>query len=346
MRYAMELARELAVHPDVELHVSVQQGAEEPFVGLLPGKRIWSVPGGTISRSVRETAGFLADRNLGQFDVVHGTKHLIPLHAKAGSSPLYVLTVHDTLVFDRPRDYSLSKRLLLGPPYRSSLTAADLLLADSTSTGRRLLRRFPSFTSKTVTVPLAISPRLLNGPAVPVPGLRENRYALVVGDSSPRKNLGLVIGEWQRVVDAVPGATLVIVGPPAWGHGDDSKRLGALSRAGHAVNLGFVPESQLRWLYQHAAMVLCPALVEGFGLPAAEAAAFGSPIIRSTDDAMREAAAGAGEELDPTDPGAWLAAIVKTFDRGRGREGASAPRTWESVAHETVTAVRRALERR
>jgi glycosyltransferase involved in cell wall biosynthesis len=38
---------------------------------------------------------------------------------------------------------------------------------------------------------------------------------------------------------------------------------------------GYVNDNQLRWLYTHASGFVLPSLLEGFGLPAAEAISYG-----------------------------------------------------------------------
>lgn len=78
--------------------------------------------------------------------------------------------------------------------------------------------------------------------------------------------------------------------------------------AERVVNLGSVPEGQKRWLLEHAALVLYPSVVEGFGLVPFEAAQEGTPCLF-----VRQAAL--AETLPPSSAGivAWDAAA--TADR-------------------------------
>ncbi len=52
--------------------------------------------------------------------------------------------------------------------------------------------------------------------------------------------------------------------------------------------LGLVPEEDLPFLYQGAAMFLFPSRYEGFGLPVLEAFASGTPVITTTAGSLKE----------------------------------------------------------
>jgi len=136
---------------------------------------------------------------------------------------------------------------------------------------------------------------------------------------------------------------LAVVGPPGWGTGG----VGAGAPDPRVELLGHVTDAELRWCYENADLVLCPSLAEGFGLPAAEAAAFGAPLLTSHDAALREAAGGWGTSMTTDDPDAFVATA-------RDLLAATAParptvtsvrRTWADVADETVRAVRAGRDR-
>ncbi|MDB5179805.1 MAG: hypothetical protein JWN12_437 [Candidatus Saccharibacteria bacterium] len=54
--------------------------------------------------------------------------------------------------------------------------------------------------------------------------------------------------------------------------------------------LGFVDETQKRWLYEHSLAFVFPSSYEGFGLPIIEAMAYGSPVITYKNTAIEEIA--------------------------------------------------------
>ena len=74
---------------------------------------------------------------------------------------------------------------------------------------------------------------------------------------------------------------------------------------------GFVPEPVLPALYSGALAVAMPAFSEGFGLPAAEAIACGTPVIATEGGAVSEVVGRAGLFFDPRNPADIAEVIAK-----------------------------------
>lgn len=123
-------------------------------------------------------------------------------------------------------------------------------------------------------------------PACSLP--RDGRYLLYVGGISPHKNLHVLIEAYRRLVAGgeFPTLRLLLVGDHA---GDvfysayeslraDVSRHGLQDRV---CFTGFVADEALVDLYNRADLVVLPSLEEGFGLPAFEAAACGTPVVVS-----------------------------------------------------------------
>jgi glycosyltransferase involved in cell wall biosynthesis len=338
VRYVLDLLSGLAEHPEVELHVLADAAARDLLADIVGDEArvhaMRSAP--TPVTSLAERLG-LADPVLrAPFDVVHGTKHLVPRTAHGRR----VLTVHDMLPLDRPEDFGRAKRALLPGPYLASARDADVLVCVSAATRARLLSYVPSVRDRTVVVPLAPGRALFEAIPRPLPQLAGRRFALVVGDRSPRKNLAMVVDRWSQVAGD-DDLRLAVVGPDGWG--TDSVGSGVLDPRVELV--GRVGDDELRWCYENAAVVLCPSLLEGFGLPAAEAAAFAAPLITSDDPALREAAGGWGTAVSSRQPERFAELTRAALLRGRRRAGTSPlppRRSWADVADDTVQAVRHA----
>lgn len=339
VRWSNEFAQAMSARDDVELHVRVNEAAR-PFVvdelGV-PARRVHTFPQtrDVVRDSLAIRAGYrVVPRGL-DFDVVHGVKHLVPRRVDA----LRVLTVHDMVLFDRPDDFGALKRYLLRAPYRSSLSDAEALLCVSNATRARLVSHLPQVAPRASVIHPGMSSSLLAADRREIERLRGARFALVVGDASPRKNVGVVMDAWPFVRRRVPDATLVLVGPPDWSRSPADEQVAALRAEGSVVDLGTVSDGELAWAYGHASAVVFPSLLEGYGMPAMEAVAFGAPLIRSADPAAREAANGHGVEMDALDPVAWADAIVEHLERPRRAEPRLA-RSWTVAAEEIVHAVR------
>ncbi len=338
VRYCVELARARAARADVELSVVCTPEAQPFFTGLLGPGRAIAMPGLPVAvRSLVERGGRRLLPALGEeWDVVQGAKHLVP---RAAGTATRLLTVHDMNPLDRPGDFGRLKRVGLRRPYLASIADADVLTCVSAATRSRLAAWAPESEARAEVVRLACSPALLAARPQEVPELAGRRFALVVGDSSPRKNLALAFRLWPAVAAERPGAVLAVVGPPSWG----PSQLGAaapLVADGRVVLLGHRSDAELAWLYRSASALLCPSQLEGFGLPVVEGAAFGVPVLASDDPAMAEVSGPGTLRLSPHDVGAWRDAVLAALD-GRLAAPAAEPRTWDDVAAETVQAVRR-----
>jgi glycosyltransferase involved in cell wall biosynthesis len=107
---------------------------------------------------------------------------------------------------------------------------------------------------------------------------------------------------------------------------------------------GYVPESDLPFLYAAAEMLVFPSLYEGFGLPVLEAMAAGCPVIYSDSSSVKEVAGSAGLAVNPHSPAEeWGKAIsrlalsseLRDSLRSRGLIQARKFR-WEVCANRTV----------
>jgi glycosyltransferase involved in cell wall biosynthesis len=248
-----------------------------------------------------------------EVDVVHSTKHLVP---KVRCPTM--LTVHDMMTITRAHESNLMKRWLLPAQYRTSLESATALVAVSRATAAAIGREHEAWSAKTTVIPNGVSAGLLTGAATPVPAVADDRFALIVGDLSPRKNVAFALDLWDRIAEAT-GLVLLVVGDGGPGSAPLRRRLQALDPSGPVRWRPRLGDPELRWCYERAQVVLLPSLDEGFGLPLLEARAFGAPVIASTADAFVEVSGGAPDvsHLDPGDASAWSAAIITAASAGR-----------------------------
>ena len=239
-------------------------------------------------------------------EIVIGTKHLIPR-----TSQPTMLVVHDLLTITRAHENALVKRVLLPRQYRHSLDDATHLVAVSAATRTRLGDLDPTWMAKCSVVPNGMSNHLLSVEPVAPVELAHRRFALVVGDFSPRKNLALLTRIWKSASPA--GLTLVVVGPDSGTDAPVRNELLELERAERVVWIRGADDPVLRWCYERADVVLFPTYEEGFGLPLLEAMTFRAPVIASTDPALREVADGADDvrHLDPDADDDWRQAIER-----------------------------------
>ena len=168
-----------------------------------------------------------------------------------------------------------------------------------------------------------------------LPRLPDGPFVLCLGGTRSKKRLDLLLAG----VAANPrGLTVVCTGRPA-------PEASAL-RAAHPrlVLTGVLDERLIPALLRAAACSSILSTSEGFGLPALESLAAGTPVIVARGSVQAETAAGFGIEVDPGDPASIAAGIEVALDdsnsgerRAGGLAHASAM-TWERTADSLVAA--------
>ena len=130
-----------------------------------------------------------------------------------------------------------------------------------------------------------------------------SRFFLYVGGLSPHKNLLRLVEAFAQAAPA--DVKLVLVGDVHdVFHTHVPQIRAAIAR--HALEdrvilAGFVPDEELVLLYSRAYALILPSLLEGFGLPAVEAMACGTPVISSRAGSLPEVVGEAGVYFEPTD---------------------------------------------
>lgn len=145
------------------------------------------------------------------------------------------------------------------------------------------------------------------------------RMLVYVGGIAPHKNLLRLVDAFAqaRIDPALDDLILVFVGDPQ-GDGFHSNYQLLKQRVetepalmGRVVFTGFVSDADLVAIYSDAFAVAMPALSEGFGLPAAEAIACGTPVIATRGGAVAEVVGEAGLFFDPLDVAEMAETIVR-----------------------------------
>ncbi len=187
----------------------------------------------------------------------------------------------------------------------------------------------------------------VGAPFRPSPTPLPPRHLLFVGGDEPHKNLALLVA----ALDGLAAPPLLVVAPAGARQRVASllQPLAAAGRAAVAVALG---DEEMAALYQQAVATLIPSRNEGFGLPALEAMACGSPVLAANCGALPEVCGSAALLLDPEDPAPWREAVAALCqDASRRNDLAEAGRaraaafTWERCAAALLEVYREAIRR-
>lgn len=136
-----------------------------------------------------------------------------------------------------------------------------------------------------------------------------SRLLVYVGGMAPHKNLIRLVEAYAqaRAHPALDDVYLLLVGDPGGaGFHSNYAELSALveeteSLKGRVLFTGFLDDDDLTAIYSDALAVAMPSLSEGFGLPAVEAIACGTPVIAARGGAVEEVVGPAGLYFNPYD---------------------------------------------
>ena len=340
---------------------------ENPLAVLTP-LRFWELAASRIGffpepfafsvRAFRETARRL--RGGARFDLVHDVQCLGwgLLGLRALGLPV-IATVHHPLTVDRRasfrRDRTLQEAIGTAefhPVGMQGFVARHLdRILTSSEAGAYLIRRdFGVRPERLRVLGNGLDTELFSpDPALP----REPATLLCVARAAdPNKGVGVLLEAVARL--ATP-ARLVLVDEdhplhPARQH---AARLGL----GERLEItGRLPAAELVRRYRSATLVVVPSLYEGFGLPAAEAMACGTPVVATAAGALPEVmrTGGGGTVVAKGDPAALARAIDELLAQPArraqlGKEGRVRiveAYSWPRVAARTVEAYTELLEAR
>jgi glycosyltransferase involved in cell wall biosynthesis len=233
-----------------------------------------------------------------------------------------VVTVHDLIFLLYPRNFHPAKRLYLTVATGHSVRRAARVIAVSEATRKDLIRLLGVKPERVVTVYNGVGEQFrpldedVLGEFAARQGIK-GRVVLYVGTLEPRKNLIMLIRAFRRLTDnpALEDVTLLIVGSKGWYYDEifAAADQSGLVESGRVRFLGRVPEEHLPLWYNISSAFVYPSKYEGFGLPALEAMACGTPVIASNTSSLPEVLGEAGILLDPDDVGAWAQAMERVL---------------------------------
>ena len=276
-------------------------------------------------------------------DVVHAPSLAVPPR----SDSALVVTVHDVAFLNHPELFTRRGVSFHKAGLAIAGKEADAIITASSFVGRQLINLgfdekrihvIPHGVTLAPTADRSDAERRLEALGISPP------FILQVGTVEPRKGVDTLIAALQRARREIPTLTLVLAGPVGWGD------VAGLNATG-VRSLGLVDDSLLEALYSTASVTTVASRSEGFGLPALEALAHGSPLIASDATSLPEVVAGAGILVPPDHPAAWSKAILdiltdNTFSdelRARGPKRA-AMFSWEASALAHFKAYQNAID--
>jgi glycosyltransferase involved in cell wall biosynthesis len=235
-----------------------------------------------------------------RMQVAHA-QYLVPPRAPCPT----VVTIHDVSFVRHPEWFPapavrVMRRLI---PWSARWATRIITGSDHAADEIAALCRVPR--AKVAVIPYAAGPQFTPGDraaarecVAAAHGLT-GPYVLAVGLIQPRKNLPRLLEAFGRMARGCDDLTLAIAGKAGPGAEAVRQQVADLGLADLVRCCGLVPDADLPELYRAAELLVYPSLHEGFGLPALEAMACGTPVVASNTTSLPEVVGDAGLLVDP-----------------------------------------------
>ncbi len=301
----------------------------------IPARRFWTLR--TLSTEMRRNPPDLL---------------FVPAHVIPPSHPKSVATIHDLGYLIEPDCHPPLHRKQLEWTTRWNAHAADGLIAVSETTKRDLIELLDVEPARIRVVAHGVGAEFAPASDAEIAAIRA-RYELgpqailAVGTIQPRKNLDRLIQAFERIAARNPSVQLVLCGSSGWKNEQILHRAVASPFHQRIRYIGYIPDAELPTLYSSAAVLAFPSLYEGFGMPALESMACGTPVVAADRSSLPEICGDAVLLVDPFDSESIASGIDRVLSdedlrselTARGKRRARQFR-WRDCAERTLAFLR------
>jgi glycosyltransferase involved in cell wall biosynthesis len=248
-----------------------------------------------------------------------------------------VVTIHDLTFEHLNSGFRPHQRAAYRVQARWAARTAAHVLTGSETVRRQLSARYRLDPARITVHPDPLDRRVARVDPARLESLRTRlgiagRYVVAV-DGAARRRIDLALAAWPLVRRSAPDVSLVVLGgrPPDLPPG--------------AVAAGVLDDSDWAAALGGASALVYPTEFEGFGYPALEAMALGTPVVCPPVGALPEVVGDAGCWIDAHEPGAVAAAVGRVLtDRELGDRLSAAGRARAAEATDLDVLRDRVLE--
>lgn len=324
------LARQLvglaAVAPEITARLLVPPAFGEAHPELDERFELTTGSTATQRRSVRVLAEAVSLANVfAGVDLIHHAGGTMPPRQRTNT----LLTIHDVQYLRFPEYFSTPRRTYLRLRLPPSARAATAIAVPSEFVRRTVVEAYGVDADRVVVVPHGYDPPKRESIVAEDDlrrryGLGDRRVLVYPAITHPHKGhrflLDVFAGPWSD-----PDLVLVLLGGKGAADDHVTKTIGDLGVAERVLRPGRIPAADRDGIIALADALVFPSEYEGFGAPALEAMALGTPVICSDRAALPEVA-GDAAVVAPLTVDAWAGALDAVaadrrhlIERGRWR---------------------------
>ena len=211
------------------------------------------------------------------FHAVHQDSPYFPWSKKTK----YILTIHDLNALSESSDLGIQNKFKHG--LQRKINRANAITFISQFTQSEVEKHFKLSGKKSFVIYNGISLTNISSRPLIVP---DTKFLFSIGTVVPKKNFHVLV-DFLKLLPVE--YKIVLAGTTFHTYAADLKR--SIQLAGleqRFLLVGTINEKEKRWYYENAAAFVFPSLLEGFGLPVAEAMALGLPLFLSDKTSLPE----------------------------------------------------------
>jgi glycosyltransferase involved in cell wall biosynthesis len=284
-----------------------------------------------------------------RLDLFHSPDFIAPRYA----ARKHIITIPDLHFLYHPEFLPPDGLAYYQDNIHASIARADHILVQTQGTKQDVMERLGVPEEKITVHLLGINPEFKPLPSDDIKAALAkydlpDEYILFIGTVEPRKNLPNLFRAYDILREKYPDIPrLVLGGQPGW----------RVERATENLDesvvtwIKGVPAEHLPALYAGAMMLVLPSFHEGFGMPAVEAMACGTPVVVTNRGSVPEVVGNAGIFIEPDSVESIVSGIEKLLNdstlrdelRQKGLERAN-EFTWQRTAEIALQTYQKLLD--
>lgn len=294
-RYTKNLVHELqAVDKKNSYTLFVLTRDYDQVLSAIDNRKKWTLVTADVRwHTLAEQLRFPAIIASEELDLVHFPYFSVPIfyHKK------FVVTIHDLILNHYPTGKASTlpaflywiKQIGYRFVIQEAARKSDFIITVSNATKNEIVSYFDVDPSRVAVTYEGVDSKISNF-KFPISNKKadSSKYFLYVGNAYPHKNLERLLDAFSIFHQQYPVVKLKLIGKEDYFYKRLKKKIKNTQLEESVELLGYVSDKKLAELYSNCVAVVCPSLMEGFGLPGLEAMEHGALVLAAKIPVYKE----------------------------------------------------------